>query len=72
MSPNPYVYDRERVRQADYKYDPKTHILKLIFAHVDTEKVIVSHYTGTGMQWNTMLDDSTLQLKLIKVDKPAN
>lgn len=69
MSPNPYVFDQERARQADYKYDDKTHIMKLIFAHVDTEKVTVSHYTGTAMQWNTVLDDSTLQLKLIKVDK---
>jgi hypothetical protein len=70
MSPNPYVFDRERVRQADYQYDDKTHIMKLIFAHVDTQKVMVSHYTGTAMQWNTVLDDSTLQLKLIKADKP--
>ena len=70
MSPNPYVYDQERGRQAEYKYDSKTNIMKLIFAHVDTEKVMVSHYTGTSMQWNTVLDDSTLQLKLIKVDKP--
>jgi hypothetical protein len=72
MSPNPYVYDEERVRRADYIYNPKTHIMKLIFAHVDTEKVTVSRYTGTGMQWNTVLDDSTLQITLVKVDKPDN
>lgn len=72
MSPNPYVYDKERVRRGNYKYDAKTHVMKLIFAHVDTEKIMVSHYTGTAMQWNTVLDGSILQLKLIKVEKPAN
>ena len=30
MSANPYVFDEESVRKAEYKYDSKTHIMKLI------------------------------------------
>jgi hypothetical protein len=66
LSPNPYIFDRQRALHAAYKYEPATHLLQLTTARPATQKVAVSNYNGHSMQWNTILGHDTVQLKLVK------
>ncbi len=66
LSPNPYIFDKVRARFANYTYNTEKHSLKLVFANMDTENVAIINYNGKSMQWNTILDKDTLQIKLCK------
>ena len=68
LSPNPYIFDKERAWFGGYRYDAGKKTLNIVFkdSQTDTTKVKVSNYDGKKMQWNMIMYSDTLQMKLIK------
>lgn len=68
LSPNPYMFDKDRAWFGSYQYDAGKKTLKIVFKDTptDTTKVNISNDDDKTMQWNTILNGDTLQMKLIK------
>ncbi|MDP9078766.1 MAG: hypothetical protein M3O71_15145 [Bacteroidota bacterium] len=72
LSNNPYIFDKNTAVWANYSYDAKCHKLTLTLPgylkNTYTEVVTVSNLSDNNMQWNTIHNNDTLQLKLSKSD----
>lgn len=73
LSPNPYIYEFDRVQDATFKFDPLKQQLHVIiqtgWTVSDTILVKMSNYDSHKMEWNTVLRKDTLNLKLSKVSR---
>ncbi|HTD98930.1 MAG TPA: hypothetical protein VK668_06565 [Mucilaginibacter sp.] len=72
LSPNPYIYDIEKALKTGYQYDATKHNLKLIISENYIIDVAISQYDGKTMQWNTVMSNDTLQMKLTKETRTAD
>jgi hypothetical protein len=71
LCPNPYYYDKERSTDAEYKYDKTRQTLQLSFlkdySSTDSATAVISNYTGTRMQLNTVRKGDSLKISMIKI-----
>lgn len=71
LCPNPYYYDKDRSTNVEYKYDKNRQTIKLSFLKdynpTDSATAVISNYTGTRMQLNTVRNGTRLQISMIKI-----
>ena len=71
LCPNPYIFEKQRSRAANYSYDNTLKRMKIIFHNDgnDTTSFQVLHADDHRMQWDGIIDHDTLSMQLSRVAK---
>jgi hypothetical protein len=70
LCPNPYVFDGKRSTMTQYTYDSALHQFKLTLLknRADTFLIRVRQQDSRSMQWNAVINDDTVSMKLSRAD----
>ena len=73
FSSNPYAYISDQSLQGQYSFDPKKGALQFIYysgnRQADTLQAHISGLTSDAMNLEGILNNDTLQMKLVKIDR---
>ncbi len=71
LCPNPYIFEKQRSRAANYIYDNNLKQMKVIFSNNgnDTTRFQVLHADDHRMQWDGIIDRDTVSMLLSRVAK---